>query len=45
MKSSLDWQNEAGIGAERAAQLVAFFRAPEVLALQGALNSAGIEGF
>ncbi|WP_210712887.1 NAD-dependent DNA ligase LigB [Pseudomonas sp. MWU349] len=45
LKSSLDWQNEAGIGAERAAQLVAFFRAPEVQALQAALNSAGIEGF
>jgi len=44
-RSSLDWQHEAGIGAGRAAQLVAFFQDPQVLALQGALNAAGIEGF
>lgn len=44
-RSSQDWQNEAGIGAERAAQLAAFFRAPEVLALRDTLNTAGIEGF
>lgn len=44
-RSSLDWQHEAGIGPERAAQLEAFFREPQVLALQATLNQAGINGF
>jgi len=39
------WQAEAGIGPGRAAQLSAFFRDPQVLALSEALRSAGIEGF
>ncbi|WP_347902449.1 NAD-dependent DNA ligase LigB [Pseudomonas purpurea] len=39
------WQNEAGIGPGRAAQLSAFFRDPQVLALSEQLRAAGIEGF
>ncbi|MGC5699523.1 NAD-dependent DNA ligase LigB [Pseudomonas sp. NFXW11] len=45
LRSSQDWQREAGVGAERAAQLQAFFRDPQVLALRASLNAAGIEGF
>ncbi|PUA44891.1 NAD-dependent DNA ligase LigB [Pseudomonas protegens] len=44
-RNSLDWQNETGVGPERAAQLVAFFREPQVQALQATLNQAGINGF
>ncbi|XKL27156.1 NAD-dependent DNA ligase LigB [Pseudomonas sp. JDS08PS003] len=44
-KSSQDWQDEAGIGAERAAQLTAFFRDSQVLALRATLSEAGIDGF
>ena len=39
------WQAEPGIGPGRAAQLSAFFRAPEVLALGAQLAAAGIDGF
>ncbi|WP_433737572.1 NAD-dependent DNA ligase LigB [Pseudomonas putida] len=39
------WQAEAGIGPGRAAQLSAFFRDPQVLALRETLQAAGIDGF
>ncbi|MBU6960203.1 NAD-dependent DNA ligase LigB [Pseudomonas sp. CVAP len=39
------WQTEAGIGPGRAAQLSAFFRDPQVLALSEQLHAAGIDGF
>ncbi|MEX3774327.1 NAD-dependent DNA ligase LigB [Pseudomonas sp. MYb118] len=39
------WQAEAGIGPGRAAQLSAFFRDPQVLALSETLRAAGIDGF
>ncbi|VVQ15281.1 DNA ligase B [Pseudomonas fluorescens] len=39
------WQDEAGIGPGRAAQLSAFFRDPQVLALSETLREAGIDGF
>ncbi|PKA70748.1 DNA ligase (NAD+) [Pseudomonas baetica] len=39
------WQAEAGIGPGRAAQLSAFFRDPQVLALSEILHAAGIDGF
>ena len=45
LKSSLDWQQEAEVGAERAERLAAFFRDPQVLALRATLNAAGVEGF
>ena len=39
------WQAEAGIGPGRAAQLSAFFRDPQVLALSETLRGVGIDGF
>ncbi|MFJ4493459.1 NAD-dependent DNA ligase LigB [Pseudomonas atacamensis] len=39
------WQAEAGIGPGRAAQLSAFFRDPQVVALSETLKAAGIDGF
>jgi DNA ligase (NAD+) len=39
------WRAEAGIGPGRAAQLSAFFRDPQVLALSEQLREAGIDGF
>ncbi|WP_336356666.1 NAD-dependent DNA ligase LigB [Pseudomonas granadensis] len=39
------WQAEPGIGSGRAAQLSAFFRDPQVLALSETLQAAGIDGF
>jgi DNA ligase (NAD+) len=39
------WRAEAGIGPGRAAQLNAFFRDPQVLALSETLRDAGIDGF
>ena len=39
------WQAEAGIGPGRAAQLSAFFRDPQVLALSETLQAAAIDGF
>jgi DNA ligase (NAD+) len=39
------WQAEPGIGPGRAAQLSAFFRDPQVLALSDTLRNAGIDGF
>jgi DNA ligase (NAD+) len=39
------WQAEAGVGPGRAAQLSAFFRDPQVLALSDMLREAGIDGF
>jgi DNA ligase (NAD+) len=39
------WQAEAGIGPGRAAQLSAFFRDPQVLALSEKLREEGIDGF
>jgi len=39
------WQELAGIGPGRAAQLSAFFRDPQVLALSETLRGVGIDGF
>ena len=39
------WQAQAGIGPGRAAQLSAFFRDPQVLALSETLRMAGVDGF
>jgi len=39
------WQAEAGIGPGRAAQLSAFFRDPNVIALSETLRAAGVDGF
>lgn len=39
------WDAYAGIGAVRARQLTAFFRAPEVLQLREQLRAAGVAGF
>ncbi|UZE11577.1 NAD-dependent DNA ligase LigB [Pseudomonas sp. B21-053] len=44
-RSNEQWQAEAGIGPGRAAQLSAFFRDPQVLALSETLRVAGIDGF
>lgn len=44
-RSIEQWQAEAGIGPGRAAQLSAFFRDPQVLALSDELRTAGIDGF
>ncbi|MVV52045.1 NAD-dependent DNA ligase LigB [Pseudomonas sp. PB120] len=44
-RSTEQWQAEAGIGPGRAAQLSAFFRDPQVLALSESLRVAGIDGF
>ncbi|WP_053213196.1 NAD-dependent DNA ligase LigB [Pseudomonas sp. Q12-87] len=44
-RSTGQWQAEAGIGAGRAAQLSAFFRDPQVLALSDVLRAAGVDGF
>jgi DNA ligase (NAD+) len=40
-----EWQAETGIGPGRAAQLSAFFRDPQVLALSEILRTAGVDGF
>ncbi|MBV7571550.1 NAD-dependent DNA ligase LigB [Pseudomonas sp. PDM32] len=39
------WRAEVGIGPGRAAQLSAFFRDPQVLALSETLRETGIDGF
>jgi DNA ligase (NAD+) len=44
-RTTEQWQAEAGIGPGRAAQLSAFFRDPQVLALSEVLRTAGVEGF
>ncbi|MFW9267176.1 NAD-dependent DNA ligase LigB [Pseudomonas sp. NR3] len=44
-RSIEQWQAEAGIGPGRAAQLSAFFRDPQVLALRETLHTAGVDGF
>ncbi|MCJ8206653.1 NAD-dependent DNA ligase LigB [Pseudomonas sp. RGM2987] len=44
-RSTEQWQAEAGIGPGRAAQLSAFFRAPQVQALSQMLRTAGVDGF
>ncbi|WP_223414040.1 MULTISPECIES: NAD-dependent DNA ligase LigB [unclassified Pseudomonas] len=44
-RNTEQWQAEAGIGPGRAAQLSAFFRDPQVLALSDTLRAAGIDGF
>ena len=44
-RNTEQWQAEAGIGPGRAAQLSAFFRDPQVLALSETLRMAGIDGF
>lgn len=45
LRETEQWQAEAGIGPGRAAQLSAFFRDPQVLALSDTLRAAGIDGF
>jgi DNA ligase (NAD+) len=44
-RNTEQWQAEAGIGPGRAAQLSAFFRDPQVLALSEILRVAGVDGF
>jgi DNA ligase (NAD+) len=44
-RNTEQWQAESGIGPGRAAQLSAFFRDPQVLALSETLRVAGIDGF
>ncbi|MGE1174508.1 NAD-dependent DNA ligase LigB [Pseudomonas sp. BW7P1] len=44
-RNTEQWQAEPGIGPGRAAQLSAFFRDPQVLALSETLRTAGIDGF
>lgn len=44
-RSSEQWQAEVGIGPGRAAQLRAFFRDPQVVALSETLRVAGVAGF
>ncbi|VVO26690.1 NAD-dependent DNA ligase LigB [Pseudomonas fluorescens] len=44
-RTTEQWQTEGGIGPGRAAQLSAFFRDPQVLALSEELRAAGIDGF
>tara|TARA_R110000868_G_scaffold319890_1_gene580865 strand:- start:6085 stop:7746 length:1662 start_codon:yes stop_codon:yes gene_type:complete len=44
-RSTADWLRQHGIGPQRAAQLTAFFRHPEVKALQTQLRTAQIAGF
>ncbi|MGV8920445.1 MAG: NAD-dependent DNA ligase LigB [Pseudomonas sp.] len=44
-KNVEQWQSEPGFGPGRAAQLVAFFSHPQVLALGDYLRAQGIEGF
>ncbi|WP_025109185.1 NAD-dependent DNA ligase LigB [Pseudomonas sp. H1h] len=44
-RNTEQWQAEAGIGPGRAAQLSAFFRDPQVLAISEQLHAAGIDGF
>jgi len=44
-RNTEQWQAEAGIGPDRAAQLSAFFRDPQVLALSKTLQAAGVDGF
>ncbi len=44
-RSLADWQRQAGIGPQRAAQLRAFFQHPEVQALRAQLRAAQIAGF
>ncbi|MFG0722957.1 NAD-dependent DNA ligase LigB [Pseudomonas sp. GLN_6] len=43
-RRAVDWQRQPGIGAHRAAQLVAFFQHPEVRALQARLRAAQLAG-
>ncbi|MBV4473089.1 NAD-dependent DNA ligase LigB [Pseudomonas botevensis] len=44
-RNTEQWQAEPGIGPGRAAQLSAFFRDPQVLALSETLRAAGVDGF
>ena len=44
-RNTEQWQAETDIGPGRAAQLSAFFRDPQVLALSETLRVAGIDGF
>ncbi|WP_166361411.1 NAD-dependent DNA ligase LigB [Pseudomonas akapageensis] len=44
-RSEAQWQAEPGIGPGRAAQLSAFFRHPQVIAVSNKLRAAQIEGF
>ena len=44
-RSASQWQERPGIGKVRAAQLEAFFIAPEVVQLRGQLHDLGVAGF
>lgn len=44
-RSASQWQERPGIGKVRAAQLEAFFTAPEVVQLRGQLHNLGVAGF
>ncbi|MGY2238648.1 NAD-dependent DNA ligase LigB [Pseudomonas gingeri] len=44
-RTAEDWQAQPGIGPGRAAQLSAFFRDPQVMALAESLSTAGVDGF
>ncbi|NWC10088.1 NAD-dependent DNA ligase LigB [Pseudomonas agarici] len=44
-RTTEDWQAQPGIGPMRAAQLSAFFRDPQVMALAESLRAAGVDGF
>ncbi len=45
MRNAEQWQQQPGIGAGRARQLVAFFQHPQVQALSEQLRAQGIAGF
>lgn len=44
-RDALQWQREAGVGPNRAAQLVAFFQHPQVRHLAANLGDEAIQGF
>jgi DNA ligase (NAD+) len=44
-RSAPQWQEQPGVGKVRAAQLEAFFKAPEVVQLRGQLHDLGVSGF
>jgi DNA ligase (NAD+) len=44
-RDARQWQAQPGVGPGRAAQLVAFFQDPQVLALSQQLRAHGVEGF
>ncbi|MBV7583481.1 NAD-dependent DNA ligase LigB [Pseudomonas sp. PDM33] len=44
-RSAAQWQEQPGVGKVRAAQLDAFFKAPEVVQLRERLHDLGVAGF